>query len=137
MATISVVTIGLNALPGFRKTVQSVLQQSSLADEYILVDGGSSDGSVEYLSEKQQQNPWLRLVSEPDLGIADAMNKGLRFASGDWICHLHAGDAYHDSHVVEDVRRSLTVTSAGFVYASCRYVDESGQGIRHWDPPGY
>src|SRR5687767_10518343 len=100
MATISVVTIGLNALPGIRKTAQSVLQQSSLADEYVLVDGGSTDGSVQFLREVRENNPWVRLVSEPDQGIADAMNKGLRLATGDWICHLHAGDTYHDSRVI-------------------------------------
>jgi len=137
MRTVSVVTIGLNALEGLRSTIGSVLGQSSRADEYILVDGGSTDGSVDLLRDVHRENPSVTVVSEPDRGIADAMNKGLRLASGEWVCHLHAGDAFHDPLVLEEVRRTLAETSAGFVYAACRYVDEQGRPIRDWDPPKY
>ena len=90
--TITVVTICRNALHLLRPTVESVLAQKSPAIEYWIVDGGSTDGTREYLSELSSRG--VRTLSEPDRGIADAMNKGVRLSRGQWVAHLHAGDRY-------------------------------------------
>jgi glycosyltransferase involved in cell wall biosynthesis len=90
--TITVVTVCRNVLPALRETVASVLSQDYPALEYWIVDGASTDGTVEYLAELERRG--VRTVSEPDRGISDAMNKGIRLASGTLIAHLHAGDLY-------------------------------------------
>jgi len=90
--TITVVTVCRNALPLLRPTVESVLEQRTPAVEYWIVDGASTDGTREYLASLSASG--VRWVSEPDRGIADAMNKGARLATGAWVAHLHAGDRY-------------------------------------------
>jgi glycosyltransferase involved in cell wall biosynthesis len=89
---ITVVTVCRNALELLRPTVESVLAQGVPGVEYWVVDGASSDGTPAYLASLASRG--VRYVSERDRGIADAMNKGALLASGDWVAHLHAGDAY-------------------------------------------
>jgi len=89
---ITVVTVCRNALHLLRPTVESVLGQGSPSVEYWIVDGGSTDGTREYLASLSPRG--VRTLSEPDRGIADAMNKGVRLSTGSWIAHLHAGDTY-------------------------------------------
>jgi glycosyltransferase involved in cell wall biosynthesis len=90
--TITVVTVCRNALHLLRPTVESVLEQRTPAIEYWIVDGASTDGTRDYLETLAPNG--VRWVSEPDRGIADAMNKGARLATGSWVAHLHAGDRY-------------------------------------------
>lgn len=90
--TLTVVTICRNVLPALRRTVDSVLAQGYPALEYWVVDAASTDGTREYLAELATRG--VRVLSEPDRGISDAMNKGLRLATGEWIAHLHADDTY-------------------------------------------
>ena len=89
---LTVVTICRNALPLLRPTVESVVGQLRPSVEYWIVDGGSTDGTREFLAGLTMAG--VRTVSEPDRGIADAMNKGVRLSTGAWVAHLHAGDRY-------------------------------------------
>lgn len=89
---ITVVTICRNVLPALRLTVESVLSQDYPGLEYWIVDGASTDGTREYLATLEARG--VRTLSEPDRGISDAMNKGWRRASGEWVAHLHADDTY-------------------------------------------
>jgi glycosyltransferase involved in cell wall biosynthesis len=89
---ITVVTVCRNALRALRRTTASVLGQAYPQLEYWIVDGASNDGTAELLAELAAQG--VRVRSEPDRGISDAMNKGIGLATGDWIGHLHAGDEY-------------------------------------------
>ena len=89
---LTVVTVCRNALALLRPTVESVLEQRTPAIEYWIVDGASEDGTRDYLAGLSARG--VRWVSEPDRGIADAMNKGARLATGRWVAHLHAGDRY-------------------------------------------
>ena len=91
-ASLTVVTICRNALPLLRETVESVLGQDHPGLEYWIVDGASTDGTSEYLASLRPRG--VRVLSEADRGISDAMNKGIHLASGEWIAHLHAGDRY-------------------------------------------
>jgi glycosyltransferase involved in cell wall biosynthesis len=89
---ITVVTICRDVLPALRRTVESVLAQGYPALEYWIVDAASTDGTSAYLAGLEARG--VRVLSEPDRGISDAMNKGLRLATGEWIAHLHADDEY-------------------------------------------
>ena len=89
---LTVVTICRNALPLLRPTVESVLSQLRQSVEYWIVDGASTDGTREFLASLEAHG--VRTISEPDRGIADAMNKGVRLSTGAWVAHLHAGDCY-------------------------------------------
>ncbi len=88
---ISIVTASYNALDGLKRTVESVREQGFASLEHIVVDGGSNDGTREFLSEQGDNVRW---ISEPDRGIADALNKGVSKAQGQYILVLQAGDSF-------------------------------------------
>lgn len=95
----SIITINYNNFNGLKQTIESVLCQTYTNYEYIVIDGGSSDGSkkiIENFSDKIDY--W---VSEPDKGIYNAMNKGVDKANGEYYLFLNSGDTLHDEHVLE------------------------------------
>jgi glycosyltransferase involved in cell wall biosynthesis len=99
---LTIITINYNNAAGLRKTVESVANQTSKDFEYIVVDGASTDGSVEFIQTFKLSNfQTLNYISEPDSGIYNAMNKGIRMAKGDYIHFLNSGDWLVDEHVVE------------------------------------
>jgi len=98
---VTIVTVCYNVCNDLHKTMQSVIKQTYSNIEYIVVDGGSKDGSVELI--KQNIKYISRWISEPDKGIYDAMNKGIEMATGDWIIFMNAGDVFHSDSSVEDV----------------------------------
>jgi glycosyltransferase involved in cell wall biosynthesis len=87
---VTIVTVCRNVLPALRRTAESVLAEQRPDVEYWVVDGASTDGTREFLPELEHRG--VRTLSEPDRGIADAMNKGSRLATGTWVQHLHADD---------------------------------------------
>jgi len=95
---ISVVTVCFNDLSGLKTTKESVLKQGGCDYEWIVVDGGSNDGSADYLSSL---GPQVIFISEPDNGIYDAMRKGLRLASRPYILFLNAGDEFLNSESLD------------------------------------
>lgn len=99
MDKISVITVCYNAGEVIGRTVQSILSQDYDSIEYILVDGASKDGTLKILnqySEKAKEHPNIewKQISEPDLGIYDAMNKGVKLSTGEWIIFMNAGDCF-------------------------------------------
>ena len=90
----SIITVTYNAEKVLEDTIQSVITQSYKNVEYIIVDGGSKDGTLGII-EKYRQHI-AHLVSEPDKGLYDAMNKGIGLATGDYLCFLNAGDELHE-----------------------------------------
>ena len=97
----SVITINYNNCKGLRQTIDSVLGQSYKDFEYIIIDGGSSDGSVEILNEYDDKIHFW--VSEPDNGIYNAMNKGVVQAHGEYCIFMNSGDCFYDLTVLERV----------------------------------
>lgn len=89
---ISLITINRNNVAGLEKTMQSVAAQTFKEFEYIVIDGASTDGSVEVIKRYESAFAHLKWVSEPDSGIYNAMNKGIRMASGDYIQILNSAD---------------------------------------------
>lgn len=96
---VSVITVCYNASSVIEKTILSVLGQTYPNVEYIIIDGFSTDGTKEII--KKYEKRIAKIVSEPDKGIYDAMNKGINIASGEWVHFLNAGDIYHDNNVLE------------------------------------
>ncbi len=92
---ISIITVSLNAEAYIEQTIQSVLEQTWRPVEYIIVDGGSSDGTLSIIDK--YRNRIDHLISEKDDGIADAMNKGLALAAGDYVVFLQADDYFKDN----------------------------------------
>lgn len=98
---LTIITINYNNAPGLRKTLESIKAQTSNAFEYIVIDGNSTDGSVEIIQDYEFLiSKW---VSEPDQGIYDAMNKGVSMATGDYVMFLNSGDWLHDSNIIKDL----------------------------------
>lgn len=98
---LSLITINRNNAIGLEKTMQSVAVQTFKEFEYIVVDGASTDGSVDVIKNNEQEFAHLKWVSEPDKGIYNAMNKGLRMATGDYIQILNSADCLADSGAIE------------------------------------
>lgn len=97
---ISVVTVTYNCEGIIRETIESVLKQIYENLEYIIVDGASKDKTLDIANEYKSQIS--KIVSEPDKGIYDAMNKALKIASGDWIIFMNAGDVFYNPQVIAD-----------------------------------
>lgn len=99
MVKYSIITITYNNVAGLERTLKSVAEQSCKDFEYIVIDGGSTDGSVELI--KQYEKDIAYWVSEPDKGIYHAMNKGTEKATGEYCLYLNSGDYFHDAAVME------------------------------------
>lgn len=103
---ISIITVCRNDLNGLQKTLASIRKQSFCDFEVVIIDGASNDGTQEYLRKLRMDN--LIYVSEPDSGIYDAMNKGVRLASGSWYFFLNAGDLLYSSRTFQHVAPKLS-----------------------------
>lgn len=96
---LSIITVNFNDAEGLERTIKSVISQSFKDYEFIIIDGGSTDGSVDVIKKYEKYiNYW---VSEPDGGIYQGMNKGLRRAKGDYLNFMNGGDCYHSPDVLD------------------------------------
>ncbi len=117
---ISIITVVFNGRDTIRDCINSVLNQSYENMEYIIVDGGSKDGTTEIIESYQDRIS--AYVSEPDDGIYDAMNKGVKMATGDIIGILNADDFYSDDDVISDVVNELETKKVDSVFADLVYI---------------
>lgn len=121
---ISVVTINYNNKIGLQKTINSVLSQTSKGSEFIIIDGGSNDGGETIIEEYKHQLAYY--VSEPDNGVYNAMNKGIRAAQGDFVLFLNSGDLFYDNFVLERIEKHLDNTHRIY-YGDVIYQEEQTQ----------
>jgi len=122
MQKISVITVVLNGESTIKKCIESVLSQSYPSIEHVIIDGGSKDGTLEILSHYGERiGPW---ISEPDTGIYNALNKGLRIASGQYYIHLGCDDILMPT-AVEDLLNN--VDSHLVIMAKVKFIDRFGR----------
>ena len=127
---ITTVTVCYNVRATIGRTVQSFLAQTHPDKELLVIDGGSTDGTVEAI--QSFQSGAIRIISEPDSGIYDAMNKGLALFSGEAVGFLNADDVYHDVLVLTRIAQALE--SADAVYGDLKMVADqtSKKTVREW-----
>jgi len=103
---ITVITVVLNAKTNLEKTICSVAEQDYPEIEYLVIDGGSIDGSADVIRQYHPSviSKWL---SEKDKGIYSAMNKGVEMATGSWVCFLNAGDVFADSTIIRKIAEAV------------------------------
>jgi len=122
MLKISIITVCFNSEKTIRSAIESVLSQNYPNIEYIVVDGASTDSTMSIVSE--YKGKIATVVSEPDLGIYDAMNKGIRLATGDVIGILNSDDFFENLSVISDVSESFMLNSStGCVFGDVVFVD--------------
>lgn len=125
----SIITICFNAEETIERTLQSVTHQSYPQVEYIIVDGASKDNTLNII--KKYKEKITTVVSEPDKGLYDAMNKGIRLATGNYLCFLNAGDCFHNNDTLQRIADSLPDnTLPDVVYGETALVDEQGKFMR-------
>lgn len=131
---ISIITAVLNDPNGLLKTIESIKNQTYQNLEYIVIDGGSKQETREIL---QQSNHFIsQFISEPDKGISDAFNKGIKLSTGDYICFLGAGDVFYNNQVLSSIFNHLTkeeINSCDIIAGKIQRVTLSGAPL--WVAP--
>lgn len=127
---VSIITACFNSAATIRDTIESVLSQGHPDIEYIIIDGKSTDGTLDIINEYSSR--LTKVVSEKDEGIYFALNKGIQLATGEVIGILHADDIYNSNFVIASVAEKMKTTDA--VYGDLQYVDraETNKVIRNW-----
>lgn len=131
---ISVITVAYNAALLIEDTIHSVLGQDYAEIEYIIIDGASTDSTLDIIQKHQEK---VILISEPDKGVYDAMNKGIEKASGEWILFMNAGDHFYSKSVISDVMKhyasydefSVVYGDAEFRLKHIAYINEASDEV--------
>lgn len=132
---ISIVTISFNSAGTIADTIESVLNQTYPNLEYIIVDGASTDGTVDIIRNSEARfNGRLKWISEPDKGLYDAMNKGIRMATGHLVGILNSDDFYHRANSIEIIAKEFTDKRLKAVFADVRFVapDNLDKTVRYY-----
>lgn len=130
--TVSIVTASLNARDHVERAIESVTSQDYEHIEHLVIDGGSSDGTIEILKKHASNVHW---TSERDAGQSDAINKGILRSHGEIIGWLDSDNAYEPGAILEAVRILEENQDAGVVYAGVIDIDENGETVRRYMPP--
>ncbi|MBQ7423663.1 MAG: glycosyltransferase [Prevotella sp.] len=143
MIRISIITVTYNAEKVLKRTLQSVQMQTWSRVEHLIIDGASKDKTIEIANDYKEQSPHeVVILSEPDRGIYDAMNKGLRMATGDYVIFLNAGDCLHSHDTLLTVAESISRTPVSsnpritndlpaVIYGNTDIVDDEGRFLFH------
>lgn len=145
MTKFTIVTITYNAGKLLRPTAESVMSQEYRQIEHIIIDGASEDNTVEIANEYKKESDSkgngheIRIVSEPDKGLYDAMNKGLQMATGDYVCFLNAGDRFPKTDTLSVIADNCGLSGAhrdrkglpAVLYGNTDIIDYDGRFIRH------
>lgn len=133
---ISIITIVYNGVSSLEKTILSIASQSYPNIEYIIVDGGSTDGTLDII-QKFKHHPINLFISEPDNGLYDAMNKGINMATGDYLWFINSGDEIYESSTLSKIFNAKNTTLADVYYGDTVMINDQGEliGVRRLKPP--
>ena len=128
---ISIITVSFNSAKTIRQTIESVLSQDYLDLEYIVVDGASKDGTVNILREYDGK---IKYISEPDKGIYDALNKGIKLATGEIIGTIGGDDFYPNACVISNIAKAFIDFKTDAIYGDKQYVNMGDDDtiVRYW-----
>lgn len=131
---VSIITSCFNRESTIGQTIESVLAQDYPDIEYLIIDGASCDNSLSVIRQYKNEKRITKILSEPDSGMYEAINKGIRLASGDIVGLLHSDDFFYNTHVISDIVRIFNETGADFVYGNGLYVDaeHTDRVVRNW-----
>jgi len=134
---VSIITAVYNGGQSIAATLKSVAQQDYHSIEHIIVDGASTDNTLEVVRSNDLRVAFL--ISEPDKGVYDAFNKGLRHATGDVVAFLNAGDSYVSPHVVSKAVKEISTQGTQAVFADVLIVDEQDETriVRNYSSKGF
>lgn len=132
MLKISIITSCYNREATVRGAIESVLGQDYSNIEYIVVDGASTDNSLQVINEYKDRI--TKIISEPDKGMYEAINKGIRMATGDIIGLVHSDDFLYSLHTISDIVKQFQSTHADFLYGDGLFVkeDNTNKVVRKW-----
>lgn len=122
---ITVITVVFNGEEFIEETILSVLNQTYDNIEYIIIDGGSTDRTIDIIQKYEHAIDYW--VSEPDRGIYDAMNKGIRLATGKWINFMNGGDGFYNNTVVNDIFSKKDYSGVSILYGNHQVIYQSGR----------
>ena len=125
---ISIITVVYNCKDDLEMTIKSIIDQTYPNIEYIVIDGNSNDGTIDII--KKYQNKITYWISEPDEGIYDAMNKGIRQSTGDWINFMNAGDRVYDQNILSSLFIPVPKPSTDIIYGDTEFIYTFGKYIR-------
>jgi glycosyltransferase involved in cell wall biosynthesis len=133
---ISIITVCFNSEKTIQDTLVSVSNQKNVDVEHIIVDGASKDGTLDIINNHHKVS---RLISEPDKGIYDAMNKGIALATGEIIGTLNADDFYYEENVLKEVEKVFLDPEVEACYGDLVYIkqDDVNQTVRFWKSNEY
>jgi glycosyltransferase involved in cell wall biosynthesis len=121
---ISIITVVYNGATTLEQTMLSVINQTYKKIEYIIIDGGSTDGTVDII--KKYENKLAYWVSESDKGIYDAMNKGIDKATGEWVNFMNSGDIFHKENIIANLFE-LNITNCDVIYGDVIALRKEGE----------
>ena len=126
----SIITVNLNNNEGLKRTIQSVIKQTSDVFEYIIIDGASNDGSTDIINRYADHiDKW---VSEPDTGVYNAMNKGINLATGTYLLFLNSGDTLIEETTIEHIVPYLETIETDIVYGDLRFDSGIENEVYHY-----
>ena len=126
---ISIITISFNANDTIEKTLKSVVGQSYKNIEHLIIDGGSKDNTLEICNSFPHVS---KITTEPDRGVYDAFNKGIKLATGDVLGFLNADDTFYNENSIQDIVDAFSNNETDIVYGNLNYVNEESKVIRNW-----
>ncbi len=129
---ISIITATYNSINSLPSTLKSVKEQTHKDIEWIVVDGGSQDSTIEFIEKNKKIND--KYISEPDSGIYDALNKGIKMASGDIIGFVHSDDFLASDNIISKINKEFEENEIDGVYGDLQYVDKNNvqKIVRYW-----
>ena len=131
---VSLITATFNSSENLKSCLESVIKQSHEQIEHIIIDGVSSDNTLQIIKIYQKINPKIKFISENDNGIYDALNKGIKMASGDIIGFIHSDDFLKSEDIISSIVSLISNEKFDGIYGDLQYVDKTNpkKVIRNW-----